>query len=188
MSKETFKPINSILDNLSHQVSKLSETKVRTVVENILGADQIFLAGAGRSGLIIETFAMRLMHLGLNTHVVGYPVTPAAKKGDLVLIASGSGETSTVAPIARQAKRNEVELSLITSALDSTIAKMADEVLEVKETNHVPGEEKYGKYIQPLGSPFEQSLFIILEGIVSLLMKRLEVSEEEMAKRHTNLE
>lgn len=41
---------------------------------------------------------------------------------------------------------------------------------------------------EPLGSSFEQSLFLYLEGVVLFLMEGAEVSEEEMLGRHANLE
>lgn len=188
MAKETYKNITAILENLSEFLSAVSREEIELLGKNILSANRIFLAGAGRSGLILETFAMRLMHLGLEVHIAGHSTTPAARRGDLVLIASGSGETRTVTAIARQANAQEVKAWLITSSLDSTIAELADETLCIPNASSFQGPEKVNKVCQPLGSPFEQSLFILLEGLVDHLMKDIGVSEKEMSKRHANLE
>ncbi len=57
---------------------------------------RVFVAGAGRSGLVLRMAAMRLMHLGMTVHVAGDTTTPAISSGDLLLVASGSGTTSGV--------------------------------------------------------------------------------------------
>ena len=48
---------------------KLEERDIRALIEEIQNADRIFLAGAGRSGLMIRAFAMRLMHIGFTRPV-----------------------------------------------------------------------------------------------------------------------
>jgi 6-phospho-3-hexuloisomerase len=45
-----------------------------------------------------------------------------------------------------------------------------------------------GKSRQPLGTIFEQSLLLYCDALVMLTMKRLGISEDEMARRHTQLE
>ncbi len=59
----------------------------------LLDAERIFIVGKGRSGLQMNGFAMRLMHLGLPVHVVGSVTTPNITANDLLLIGSGSGRT-----------------------------------------------------------------------------------------------
>ena len=58
-----------------------------------MGARTVFVAGSGRSGLAMRSFAMRLIHLGLSAHVVGETTTPRITDRDLLLIGSGSGST-----------------------------------------------------------------------------------------------
>ena len=73
------------------------------VVRLIGGAPRVFLAGAGRSGLVLRMAAMRLMHLGLDVHVAGDTTTPAIREGDLLIAASGSGTTAGVVKAASTA-------------------------------------------------------------------------------------
>lgn len=188
MNEETYQNITAILENISKLLSNVSREEIILLRENILSANRIFLAGAGRSGITLETFAMRLMHLGLDVHIAGHSTTPAAKNGDLVLIASGSGETSTVLAIARQANNQEVKICLITSSSDSTTAQLADETICIPSASTRRARGEGEKVFQPLGSSFEQSLFILLESLVVHLMQITGVSEEEMARRHANLE
>ena len=46
----------------------LSDQQVSSFINEILGADRIYVMGAGRSGLVAKAFAMRLMHLGLKSY------------------------------------------------------------------------------------------------------------------------
>ena len=41
---------------------------------------------------------------------------------------------------------------------------------------------------QPMAALFEQSIFLFVDIIIQLLMKKLNVTKEQMAKRHTNLD
>ena len=62
-------------------------------MEAICKAKKIYVAGAGRSLLTLRCLAMRLMHLGFESYVVGDTTTPAFEKEDLRIAGSGSGET-----------------------------------------------------------------------------------------------
>ena len=86
--------------------SSISDTDIDAFLTEILNARRIYVMGAGRSGLVAKGFAMRLMHLGFQSYVVGETITPALQKGDVIVIFSGSGRTKTVADIAETRKRD----------------------------------------------------------------------------------
>ncbi len=46
---------------------------------------KVLVVGAGRSGLVGRAFAMRLMHLGFRSYVLGETITPSVGEGDLVV-------------------------------------------------------------------------------------------------------
>ena len=50
----------------------------------------IFLAGAGRSGFVAKSFAMRLMHLGFYVYVFNETIAPPVQDGDIIIIISKS--------------------------------------------------------------------------------------------------
>ena len=52
-----------------------------------------FCTGQGRSGLVAQMAAMRLIHLGHRTHVVREATAPAITGGDALLVFSASGTT-----------------------------------------------------------------------------------------------
>ena len=144
---------------------------------------RIFLSGAGRSGLIAKFFAMRLMHSGYTVSVVGEIVTPSIKRGDLLIIISGSGETEQLISFAKRAVEVRADILLITAKAGSTIGDMADDVFLMG----VP--EQYAKTQgMPMGTMFELSTLFFLEAYISQLIHEKGIPEEEMRYRHANLE
>ena len=96
------------------------------LADAVLGARRVYVAGAGRSGLMLRAFAMRLMHLGLTSYVVGESVTPAIGAGDLLLIGSGSGETESLCCMARRCRALGAQLAVVTANPQSAIAALGD--------------------------------------------------------------
>ena len=87
---------NEVLQELKKTLLSVSVNDTSAFVDLLLGAKEIFCAGAGRSGFEIKGFAMRLMHMGLNSYVVGETCTPNIDEGGLLVICSGSGETKSL--------------------------------------------------------------------------------------------
>ena len=84
-----------IAKEVADNLSRVDPEATEALLEAIREAKRVFFAGRGRSLLMLRGLAMRLMHLGLCVYVTGETVTPAAGPGDLLLIGSGSGETTT---------------------------------------------------------------------------------------------
>ncbi len=57
----------------------------------LLGAQRIVCYGVGREGLMMEAIAMRLMHAGFKSYVVGEMVTPPWAPGTFFLSVQGRG-------------------------------------------------------------------------------------------------
>ena len=146
-------------------------------------ASRIFIAGAGRSKLVGNFFAMRLMHGGYDVSVVGEIVTPSIKAGDLMIIISGSGETEQLVSFAKRAKAIGAEIVLISAKNDSTIGDIAGAVYQIGNS------EQYGKVKgMPMGTVFELSTLFFLEALISHVIHEKGIAEEEMKTRHANLE
>ncbi len=180
------------LDTLEKHVrsvkNELDMAKVQEVIDAIEGARSIFVMGAGRSGFVAKAFAMRLMHLGYNVYVVGETVTPRIKKEDLLIAISGSGETTSVVNISRKAKELiGSKLVAITQNKDSTLAKMSDIVVLLKGKTKTERNDEIAK-IAPLGTMFELTALIFLDGLVAELMKIKNLTEKDLEARHAVLE
>jgi len=183
-------PINqfelTIIAEIERILAQADDAQITALVDAIMSARRVFVGGAGRSLLVMRTFAMRLMHLGVASHVVGETTTPAIVPGDLLLVGSGSGQTKTTLAIVDAARTRGALAGVITAHTGSPIARAADLVVEI----HSPITDgvEAGMSSQPPGSLFEQSLFIHCEAMVMRLMGRLGTSEDEMRARHTKLE
>ena len=57
--------IQAILENIENAQEFLDEKAIDEFEDIIINANNVFVTGAGRSGLAAKAFAMRLMHLGL---------------------------------------------------------------------------------------------------------------------------
>jgi len=110
----------------------ISDKDVDAFIAEILHARRVYVMGAGRSGLVAKSFAMRLMHLGLPSYVVGETITPALQKEDVIVVFSGSGKTKTVADIAETGKEIGAHICLITSNANSRIGKIADAIVVIE--------------------------------------------------------
>jgi 6-phospho-3-hexuloisomerase len=179
---------DQILMELNNTLSKLDDEPIKLLLDAIVGAKRIFLAGTGRSGLMMKCFAMRLMHLGLKAYVVGETTTPGISDNDLLIIGSGSGETGSVSTFARTAKKQKAKLGLITAFPDSAIGKLA----EIKILVRVPSSENNLNNgfasIQHGGTLFEQSLMLVLDGMIVMLTEKLNVDPSVLRSNHANLE
>jgi len=82
--------MTSSLEEVARNIDRESANQL---LEEILNAKRIYLAGAGRSGLVARAFAQRLMHLGFESYAIGETITPAFRSGDVLIAVSGSGET-----------------------------------------------------------------------------------------------
>jgi 6-phospho-3-hexuloisomerase len=170
---------DKILEELGSILHKVDEENAERLVEGILSSDQIFLVGMGRSGLVGRSFAMRLMQMGLPVYVVGDVTTPAIGKGDLLIAISGSGETRITHQMISAAKSFGARVFLLTARTTSKIRDISDLVLVLPDSPQP---------ILPLRSAFESAAHTFLDAIVILIMEKTGVTQQEMMKRHSNLE
>ncbi len=169
---------------------------LRILTSALANKRKIMVVGAGRSGLVAKSFAMRLMHLGFNVFVVGETITPSINKGDVLIAVSGSGQTQIVLSVASAAKRAGATVVAITSFRDSPLGKISDHIIRIPGRTKVAKESDYfarqvlGIYepLAPLGTLFEITTLIFLDGVVSALMKILGLEEEDLRERHANVE
>ena len=189
--------IEAILDNIRDAEEYLIEEDIAQFIEIITTADNIFVTGAGRSGLAAKAFAMRLMHLGLSSYVVGETISPAINAGDCILAISGSGETNTIVTAAKISKKRGAKVLALTSYPESSLGQLADGLIRVKGRTKVEvDDENYlkrqikGNYtsLTPLGTAFELTSLVFLDGLVSELMETMGKTEEDLKNRHTVLE
>lgn len=172
----------SMLYELNNNSDKNISNELLVVINS---TNRIFLAGFGRSGLALRAFAMRLAQLGKETFFVGDTTTPAIQDKDLLIIASSSGETSQLIQYVDTAKNIGAKVWLWSTNTRNTIYKKADYVTILS------GKSKFTNNDitqQPMGSLFEQSVWLYGDLFVMNYMNKFNISEFELKKRHANLE
>ncbi len=177
-----------ISDELRRTLAALNGDDFDPFIDAIQDADGIFVSGAGRSGLMMRSFAMRLMHLGLKVSVVGETVTGRISKSDCLIIGSGSGTTESLVNHARRAGEAGAKIGLITIHDRSLIAELADMIITIPAPSPKISGDTGFRSAQPMGALFEQCLFISLEAIIMETMVRTGQNTGKMFARHANLE
>jgi len=176
-----------ILEELDFVLSNVDAAEIDALADEILSARTVVVVGAGRVGMAGRGFAMRLGHLGLRAYALGDSTLPSIGPGDLLLIASGSGETQTILDIALIGKRNGARLGLITGRRDSRIGRLADVFIEMRVPTKAGAVQGFST-IQPMTTLNEQALQILFDAMVLRLMTKTGETEETMWNRHSNLE
>ena len=171
--------MNTIIEELDRSSKTIAPEKLQEVIKKIKEHKRIFVYGTGRSGL------MRLMQIGLNSYVVGETTTPSVQEGDLLIVASASGETGSVCMTAESAVKQGVDLIVISSAPESTLGKIHAPDIEIEAATKFATSKVS---VQPLGSLFEQMLLMVFDTIILEMSEEKEGSNEDMAKRHASLE
>ena len=180
--------IGAVLGEVECALRSVDPGSVAAFRTEIRRARRVFVAGAGRSGLCMRAFAMRLMHLGLPVHVVGDATAPGLGETDLLLIGSGSGRTASLVQHAACARSLKARVALITTASLSPLSEHADCVVRLVAPTPKRDDSDDALSIQPMGSLFEQALSLLLDVIILQLMADLSVGAEQMFERHANLE
>jgi 6-phospho-3-hexuloisomerase len=182
-----------ILQKIMDITDQINPDEFRKFIKIIINSPRIYVVGAGRSGMVARTFAMRLVHLGIKVFAVGETVTPALREEDTLLAISSSGKTALVVEIAKATKALKGKVVAITSDLDAPLAKLADSMVLIpskirpREYPYYEVGELIGAPFMPLGTLFETSVMIFFEACVIELMNKLGVKEEEMEKIHANI-
>lgn len=183
--------LGALVAQLDATTQMLDAARLEAFEEAVLKAPHIFVAGAGRSGLMVRALAMRFMHLGKCAYVVGDVSTPAAQPGDLLVVASGSGSTATLVAIAKKAvEKLGCQLVLITTQPESPLGYLSQVCIKVCATNKVESASDTSHQLQLGSSTFEETVLLLGDALVASLADRPELacSNSELMQRHANLE
>ena len=189
------KTARNIAKHALRVIDKIDEKQVSKMIDFILDAESVFIVGSGRSELMGKAFAMRLMHLGFEVHVVGDVTTPAIRETDCLIAISGSGETKAVTMAVETAKESKATVVGITANTSSTLGKNVDIIVNIESKakepwKHYKSDVLKGKYddLTPMGTLFEDSTHLFLDGLIAEFMARLGKKEVDLRRRHATIE
>lgn len=178
----------TIADELVRYQAEIDADGLEQLIELLQSARRVFTAGAGKSGLSIRAFANRLMHLGFEVHVPGEISCPSIRQGDLLVINSGSGSTSSMLSAARTAKKEGARIALLTHTRQSPVGELADLTVVVPAQGKTAMDGQPIKSVQTLGSLFEDLCLLAYDAVAAELMAVRGETAQSMEYRHTNLE
>jgi 6-phospho-3-hexuloisomerase len=176
-----------ILREIGAALDAVDEEQVDALVAAILSSEQVFLIGVGRVMLVLETFCKRLNHLGVRTCCVGDVSEPAITARDLLIVASGSGESVIPVAIARTATRYKPRIVHIGSNPESSLKPLTDLFVRipVKTKLKLPGELESA---QPMTNLFDQTLYVLCDSVTTMIIERKGLDMESLWRFHANLE
>lgn len=166
LSKKCHETAASVSDEDREKLAKL-------VTDN----RKVFIYGSGRSGLVGQLLAVRLVQLGIDVHLIGEMATPIIGRNDLTLLVSNTGETASVVNTANIAGRIGSYVVCFTSDPKSKLAHASDMVILMKSGEI---DQKYA----PLGTIFEGSVLLFFDSFVADLMEKFDTDEAQMKSRH----
>ena len=176
--------LERIVEEIQGVIARMDENDLERAMALITKGSRIYAAGEGRSGFQARSFAMRMMHIGYTSYMMGETICPSMREGDVLLAISGSGKTRRTVEDAEAAKKLGVRVIAVTSKSDSPLASAADAVIVVP--GRVKGESSGS--IQLLSSLFDQSVHIALDALCLMLSRRDDVSDADANANHANVE
>ncbi len=183
---ESLALIGAELDDLIAAVRDADQAPFERALDLLADADRVFVHGAGRSGLALRMTAMRLMHLGLDVHVVGEVTAPAIRQGDVLLVASGSGTTGGIVQAAQTATDVGAQVLAVSTTDESPLAEAAAVTLVLPAATKT--DRSGTASAQYAGSLFEQGVALLGDALFHALWQRSGHSADDLWPRHANLE
>ncbi len=166
-------------ERVSASLAHLDSAVIQRSIALLRQAPAIFVYGAGRSGIIGRAFAMRLVQTGLTAFVIGESVTPIVRRGDVVFILSGRGESNSSVLTANIVRREGAELIVLTARGTSKLSHAATVLISLE----FPDDAEQRR-LAPLGTLFESASLRLTDALIAELLRVRGESEESMRRRH----
>lgn len=196
--KQTYEDMYQTVIREHEKVFELLDMdQLKEFMDAIMKAKKIFIMAGGREGISLRSFAMRLSHLGKETHWIWDDTTPAMGEGDLFLVSMGSGDVGMFRYIIEQASKTGAKIGMITGLPEGKLVeKYADLILFIHSAVYFSTgaydaehpQHDVVKTMQPMGNLYEQHLYMLLDIIVILLKDEMGQTYDDMEKRHRNVE
>ena len=177
--------VNIVVQENRRVLCDVDENEIDQLLNAITEADCIQVFGMGRMKCAVRAFTMRLMHMGLDAHVVFDTTCPNIGPGDLLIVNAAC--TTIGYTIMGFAKRAGAKVAAITANPSSKAAALCDLTVGLRGQVH-GGREYEIPSMQPMAALFEQSIFLFEDILIQMLMQRNSITAAEMAKKHTNLD
>lgn len=177
----------TILSELEQSLGAVAPEQTEALIGEILRARKVFVVGVGRVLLMLEAFAKRLNHIGVEAYFVGENNEPAITEQDLLILGSGSGESAFPVAISKVAQKYRPRMAYIGSNLHSSIASVCDITVRIPCRTKLALPDEIPS-AQPMSSLFEQSLLMYLDTVCLMIVRRQDILIPSLWQKHANLE
>lgn len=177
----------TVVAELGEVFGRVPEDELEKALDALTRHQRIFVLGIGREGLGSKAFAMRLTHLGKTVHWGWDDTTPAVTSEDLFIMPTGPANIPHLHYIAEQVKKTGATLLVATAMPQGETAQLADIVLTIPARTY-GAEGDVVDTVQPMGSLFEQSLWIFWDVLYLMLVRRTGAQFDDLVARHRNFE
>jgi 6-phospho-3-hexuloisomerase len=185
-SSKTEALFEGAIDEIGSVLRSGAAAEADKLCDELLAARRIACYGVGREGLMMRALCMRLMHLGLDAHVVGDMSTPPLAAPDVLVVSAGPGAFSTVNALLGVARSAGARTVVVTAQPEGPAPRAADAVIHVRA--QTMADDRGGTSVLPMGSLYEASLLVFFDVVSILLRERTGQTMDGMRARHTNLE
>lgn len=176
-----------VIDECRGALSDVDPQAVECYVEMLLIAKRVFFVGTGRVHLSVSSAAVRFRHFGIDTFVVGQVGLPPIGSEDLLVTASGSGESVVPVAMAKLAKYHGANIAHIGSNPRCTLTQISDLFVRIPANTKLATEgERRSR--QPMTSLFEQAVLLLNDVVAGMIMSRRSLVDSVLWGLHSNLE
>lgn len=188
--EKRYREITEAIAREHEKVFKLLDMgQLGTAMDAIREAKHIFVYAAGREGISLRGFAMRLAHMGKCVSWLFDDTTVGIQPGDLYITSEGFGEVGSFEYYLKKVKEAGGKILIFTGNPDgSHIRKYADEMVFIRATAYLAEREDVVPTIQMMGNQYEQHLYMLCDVIIMLLTEVMGLTYDDLEKRHRNVE
>jgi 6-phospho-3-hexuloisomerase len=195
--------VSSVLNELNTVLQSINQEDIDKFVEILydmlqrtdgtnVNSPKIVGYSAGRMGLALRAFLMRLNHIGIKAYWLGDNYTPPMNENDVFVCCSNSGTTASVVSYMQifNKKANGRVVAFVGNS-QSTIARAATLPIMFRTCNGgLNSEDDPSKItsIQPMTTLTEQAMLLLFDIIALRLIERAGIKIEDTKKYQTNIE
>lgn len=177
-----------VLEELSATLPRMDAAQYEAFLSELTApGKRVLLMGVGRVMISLKAWVKRLCHLGVDINFVGSENEQPIHAGDVLVVASSSGESALPVQIAQIGKRLGARVLYVGCTPSSAIAELSDaRLILLGRTKFAAANEYPSK--QPMSTLFEQQLFLLGDMLALDIMERNGWTEADIKSHHANLE
>lgn len=191
--KNVWQTINAELNEVMLSIADTDvENAINTIIESNKRGGKILGYAAGRMGLALKAFIMRLNHLGFHAYWFGDTYVPPMNENDVFICCSNSGTTKSVSNILDIFKKKAGKnIIAVVGNADSYMANEASCIVKFKTCNGGLNSADDPTKInskQPMTTLTEQAMFILFDAMALMLIRKLGIDIKDTKQYHSNIE